>query len=411
LIQNIKACTFKNIRSIKHQPNLAINLDLNPITCDCDVFFLSQHRGFNVTLTCDKPEKKIIDNYNKKCKFQAMEAACVKNSDVNRSFVPIGVIIGVCLFVVGLTGAIALYCCYSKKKPELSHELSDAEKPLIQLIQPLNVETLNLSNQKPKLTSITKNLFNGYDASAIKWLSLHGNQINAIAWDTFNELRNLEHLDLSDNKLVTVENKLFKQLENLKKLLLQKNHISAFEPNAFNGLKKLEELNLLSNKFETIDDDLFAGLTALTSLHVFKAMNMSNRNLVEIDVSFLKIYGSLEKLDLSQNKILSIPANAFSHLKELQYLHLENNEIHMIDENAFSGLVSLTYLNISNNNIDASELPLTVFSGLYSLYELWLDIKSADGRVDGRLIEELSNLTTVNGTERQISTTHIGFIV
>jgi hypothetical protein len=143
-IREVKACTFNNVQTNsltrKYHP-VSINLDTNTITCDCDVFYLWRHRGFNITLTCDKPsyyKNKALTSLDKedldyRCNFDAMENACTK--DTSLAVVYLVLIILLALFVC-LLCAIAL-CCYcrsssrgdqlKKLKEELSEQVAKSK--------------------------------------------------------------------------------------------------------------------------------------------------------------------------------------------------------------------------------------------------------------------------------------------
>jgi Leucine-rich repeat (LRR) protein len=58
-LTKIDACTFSETQlspiSAKYSP-LKINLQGNPIECDCNVFYLNRHLNQQLNLTCSKPD-------------------------------------------------------------------------------------------------------------------------------------------------------------------------------------------------------------------------------------------------------------------------------------------------------------------------------------------------------------------
>lgn len=101
---------------------------------------------------------------------------------------------------------------------------------------------------------------------ALNYLSVKGNSIEKVDYDTFYRCEKLEVLDLSDNKISEFQAGIFKALYNLKSLYARRNVISRLESYLFAGTYQLEKLDLAENVIETIGSDVFDYLKELRDL-------------------------------------------------------------------------------------------------------------------------------------------------
>ncbi|XP_043260839.1 adhesion G protein-coupled receptor A3 [Colletes gigas] len=129
----------------------------------------------------------------------------------------------------------------------------------------------------------------------------------------------LVQLDLSKNKIYTIEANTFKNLTNLKRLDLSQNNVTSIGEGCFNGLENLERLDLSKNQISTIDAYSFRKLT------------------------------NLKRLDLSGNNISIVIPSLFHDLLALEHLKLNENRLTTLKEGTFSGLKSIKQLDLSNN--------------------------------------------------------------
>jgi hypothetical protein len=124
-IRDIKACTFNKVQTSalgrKYRPTI-INLNNNPITCDCDVFYLKRYMNYNLTLKCEKPsyyKNKTLENLSRedidyRCHFEEMNKSCEKRGHLST--------LSLTLIIVFATGA-GLFCsismcCYCKSSSQ-----------------------------------------------------------------------------------------------------------------------------------------------------------------------------------------------------------------------------------------------------------------------------------------------------
>lgn len=170
-----------------------------------------------------------------------------------------------------------------------------------------------------------------------------------------NEFQNLEHLDLSRNKIEKIYN--LRNLETLKKLNFRENSIKTIENldhmvdlrdldlsdnkisiiQALYNLRRLEVLNLNTNQIDKIE-----GLDRLKDLVVLKL----NRNPIE-KIENLSELRQLETLMLAKTKIKKI--EGLNRLKNLRELNLALNQIKIIENLNENKL--LKTLNLNDNKI------------------------------------------------------------
>jgi Leucine-rich repeat (LRR) protein len=182
-------------------------------------------------------------------------------------------------------------------------------------------------NKFENLSSLKVNRANFYSLNDLKsgieklsnLKSLELRISNEILSKTFDNLNNLESLNLGGNFMKTLEKHAFSTLNNLIILDLSSNRIESIESDAFFGLKSLTHLIMSSNRIKVIGANTFSGLTNLTHLK------------------------------LSRNRIRTLEPNAFFGLKKLTNLDLDGNLIDTIKSNAFFGLEKLQHLNMKGN--------------------------------------------------------------
>lgn len=153
--------------------------------------------------------------------------------------------------------------------------------------------------------------------------------------ETIRNLINLEHLDLSNNPDLSIQNFIF-------------------------ALKKLKTLNLAYSKLnaDSLNFDLLTNLECL---------NISSLALTKIPDS-IKNLVDLKKLEITHNKIENIPSY-FYNLTNLTYLDLSSNKISFISED-ISRLRKLKYINLNFNNISHLPKSISNLEDLRSFYIL-----------------------------------------
>ncbi|RXM90521.1 Leucine-rich repeat and immunoglobulin-like domain-containing nogo receptor-interacting protein 1 [Acipenser ruthenus] len=173
-------------------------------------------------------------------------------------------------------------------------------------------------------------------------------------------------LDLSKNRIKTINPDEFAPFPHLEELELNENVISTIEPGAFNNLYGLRTLGLRSNKLKLIQLGVFTGLSNLTQLDIsenkivilldymfqdlynLKALEVGDNDLVFISHRAFSGLTSLEQLSLEKCNLTSIPTEALSHLHGLIVLRLRHLNINVVRDYSFKRLYKLKVLEISH---------------------------------------------------------------
>ncbi|XP_019879553.2 protein toll-like [Aethina tumida] len=185
-----------------------------------------------------------------------------------------------------------------------------------------NLQDVKLDNNQ--LSTIPNKFFDSL--SKMKKLRLDHNNIQVLPIDIFEPLESLEELNLGHNYLTAINSKLFYKLDNLMKLNLRKNQIEYIERSFLNI--KLEELDLSDNKLTTIEWNL-------NNLINLKYLNLS-RNMLESETIPYNIH-KVEDIDMSFNRIKNISLVTLSNVYANRFtVNLSNNEISKIDSTIYS---------------------------------------------------------------------------
>ncbi|XP_075385199.1 prolargin [Tenrec ecaudatus] len=142
-------------------------------------------------------------------------------------------------------------------------------------------------------------------------------------------------------------------------LYLQNNFISELPLESFKNASGLRWINLDNNRIRKVDQRVLEKLPSLVFLYLEK-----NR-LEEVPSALPK---NLEQLRLSQNLISKIPAGVFSKLEKLLLLDLQHNRLndHVFKPNTFQGLKNLMQLNLAHNTL--KKMPPKVPTAIHQLF-------------------------------------------
>ncbi|XP_014215477.1 slit homolog 1 protein [Copidosoma floridanum] len=211
----------------------------------------------------------------------------------------------------------------------------------------------------------------------LRWINFANNQIDEIHYDTFEKLKSLEYLNLSNNKLHTLKG-ILDPLTSLQRLFLSGNKFEHIGSTWFQSLTKLVELDVSRNKLTFILAD---PLQTLTSLSV---LNLAENPLIKRDLSLLLSTGrrleildasriglvrvpaalthSIRMLKLAGNQLTSIASGDFDSYPLLRVLDLSDNRLVGIEEDALGRLDNLEELNLSGNILPT--IPKSLPNGL-----------------------------------------------
>lgn len=203
------------------------------------------------------------------------------------------------------------------------------------------------------------------------------------------KLRSLVDLDLSFNNIANIPEDIG-NLKNLEKLLITNNRLSHQVPKSFRELISLRELDIKYNGITSIDiiselprlETLYAdhnGISSFTGkfeklrqlklnsnplnkfeivspLPTLKILNLSNAQLASIDSTFMHV-SNLEHLILDKNYFVSLPPQIGTLLR-LEHFSIANNSVGELPPQ-IGCLTELRILNVRGNNI--SKLPMEMW--------------------------------------------------
>ncbi|XP_060883324.1 vasorin b [Labrus mixtus] len=221
--------------------------------------------------------------------------------------------------------------------------------------------------------------------SSTKSLYLFANGIEGLKTEDFDGMENLEMLDLSQNKLTELPERVFEPLASLRNLDLSSNQITHISEKCFHGMALLERLYLYSNYIESIHPAAFNGLEHLLELKLqgngltsLPALTMPRLLLLDLRFNVLPILGpsdlqtpNLESLKLGGVGLTDLNKELIESLQNLHELDISGNQLESFPS-VLKEAHGLIHLSLAGNPMG----PLKV-QDLQNLVELQeLDISS-----------------------------------
>ncbi|XP_078512307.1 nyctalopin isoform X1 [Lissotriton helveticus] len=179
----------------------------------------------------------------------------------------------------------------------------------------------------------------------------------------FVDLPFLSHLFLFENNFRRIPGSI-RGMENLTHVYLERNRIEAIAYNSLQDLGNLKYLNLQENRIYVIHDLSFQDCRKMEYLY------LNDNLLMELPESSFKGLGRLKLLNLGGNLIRNLTNTWFQDLFELEILYLDRNRINYIEEGSFENLTSLVSLHLNSNNL--TSLPFPIFKPVYFIGRLYL---------------------------------------
>jgi hypothetical protein len=165
-------------------------------------------------------------------------------------------------------------------------------------------------------------------SSKLTYLDLSGNRIRSLDNSVFRKQGQLETLILSGNMLQSIGSDLFTDCTNLRSLHLSGNNITQISTSSFRGLERLEHLDLSNNNIQELSPLVFQN--NLTCIQTRQAPGLKHLNLrqnklhsfnfesffpMSSDAEASTTTSQLENLDISSNCLYSVDAELVISLK------------------------------------------------------------------------------------------------
>ncbi|ORX88228.1 L domain-like protein [Anaeromyces robustus] len=187
------------------------------------------------------------------------------------------------------------------------------------------------------LKSISKSIFT---LTNLKTFNITGQFGSTIPFESLSNLKNIENLDISLNKLNTIPESV-KDLKKLKYLNISFLFGIKTLPNFICDFEKLERLDAEYGNIESLPK-------CIGNLKNLKHLQLKENQLKTLPEKFGELT-KLEYIDLEFNELESLP-DSFGKLENLTYLSFYYNNLEKLPD-SFSGLKNLKELNLSNNNL------------------------------------------------------------
>ncbi|KAG7200166.1 hypothetical protein KM043_000601 [Ampulex compressa] len=180
----------------------------------------------------------------------------------------------------------------------------------------------------------------GIYCKTLKLLSVSNCSFTRVFPNFFRGAPFLETVDLSYNRIETLDVDTFTYLGNLQKLSLGHNLLSTF-PYKLPALSTLNDLSLSYNKIDNLDRAVqFASL---------RRLNLRGNGITNIDRLTFSRLTLLEELDLAENYLTSLPSAWMEATKSLRHLNLKFNRLESIEDMAIHRHSSLKHLYLKSN--------------------------------------------------------------
>ena len=177
----------------------------------------------------------------------------------------------------------------------------------------------------------------------------------------------LVHLSLALCDLDRVD---FPALPNLLFLNLSHNRLTSVQSQQLQRVSQLRDLTLASNPLTAVWDTSFPDLPSLTNLH------MSNVSLLHLDVGHFSVVSNLVFLNLSANRITSIEST-FQGLRHLQVLDISGSPVSRFPREVFSSLQNLDFVSTENYKL-CCPVNLPADFNVHSCHSPFDEISSCD---------------------------------
>lgn len=168
-----------------------------------------------------------------------------------------------------------------------------------------------------------------------------GNEISNIQQGVFNDVP-VRTLNLSENKISTIENGAFSNNTYLQRIDLSNNELALLDPLWFDNCVNLHDISANRNKILTINPTPLLNFIKNTSV----AIRLSTNLIRDFDPVLLEYFDDIEVLDISNNFLREIQEDLFEN-RTLKYLDIENNNLTCLPDGILHS--NVTVLNVMKN--------------------------------------------------------------
>ncbi|KAG5668555.1 hypothetical protein PVAND_016493 [Polypedilum vanderplanki] len=222
-----------------------------------------------------------------------------------------------------------------------------------------NLKWAEFSNYR--ISSLSETSFGGCESLEV--IELNQNSITEITDRIFERNSNLINLDLSGNLITSLSSSVFQNNQNLETVNFANNRLTSLPNEIFDNLTRLRILNLQTNQITSLEN-VFGSLPSLERLYLYE------NNLTVLAADSFGIMENLIYLDLSSNPLINIENGAFRSLGNLEYFYAIACQLRNLNSDSFEGLTGLLTLNLNFNELE--NLPTGIFRHFERLFYLSL---------------------------------------
>ncbi|XP_012135360.1 leucine-rich repeat domain-containing glycoprotein 150 isoform X2 [Megachile rotundata] len=206
----------------------------------------------------------------------------------------------------------------------------------------------NSGLQTLRIAGNNLSVLNTLKAEKLRLLDASNNKIKIITKDDLSDVPLLDQLIISSNGLKRIHQHAFDNLNQLTHLDISNNKLTSWTEHHLRSNSRLQVLLMSDNpELETLPVFKTYGLEYDTySVYRF---DCANCGLYYLEETTFHAMPAITRLNLSRNRLTGLPDGLLSRLSSLRVLDLSDNTISSLDNNMFRGAVSLTKISLAGN--------------------------------------------------------------
>lgn len=235
--------------------------------------------------------------------------------------------------------------------------------------------------------------------------------ISDLPEDTFDDVTNITSLELRSINVHLPLN-IFQNLHELEHLELSSNNLGHLPSGIFRNQYKLKRLSIWSNNISNLTKDSFDGASSVVEL------DLSNNNIEMLQAGVFDHFKDMEIINLNGNRFSELPAGLFNINKSMKRFRLGNNRVDLktLPSAFLAGQLQLEEVNIFRCNLQY--LPSDLFNESMSIRNISLNVNRLTTLPDTIFYSQI-NLSKVDLSSNQltelpdnlfINTKHLTFI-